>query len=182
MNYTNVDYNSPFGILTRVWGPIQWQFLHMMSFNYPVMPTNDDKMHYYNYVESLKYILPCRSCRENIEKNLKTVNFNMAKMKNRDTFSRFIYNLHNIVNVMLGKKNYLTYEEVRDRYELFRATCSQETATTESGCIIPVNKIKSRCVIHIVPLTKSVESFAIDKRCLPKQLKSKKISKKISKK
>ena len=44
-------------------------------------------------------------------------------LKNRDTFSRYIYNLHELVNKMLKKKSGLTYADVRKRYEHFRARC-----------------------------------------------------------
>lgn len=180
MNYTQADYDSPFGILVSVWGPIQWQFMHMISFNYPVHPSEAEKKYYYDYINTLQHVLPCRSCRENIIHNLKTANFSIAVMKNRDTFSRFVYKLHNIVNVMLGRKVYLTYEQVRDRYSLFRASCSVET-TIENGCVIPLNNIKSRCIINIVPQSRVRESFVIDKQCLPRKV-SRKSSKKTSRK
>jgi hypothetical protein len=33
--YTEEDYKSGDGMLTTVWGPGLWHFLHTMSFNYP---------------------------------------------------------------------------------------------------------------------------------------------------
>ena len=45
-------------------------------------------------------------------------------MRNRETFSNYVFNLHNHINEMLGKKNVLTFEEVRERYENFRSRCS----------------------------------------------------------
>ena len=33
------DYESNDGMLTTVWGPPMWHYLHTMSFNYPVKPT-----------------------------------------------------------------------------------------------------------------------------------------------
>lgn len=183
MNYTEKDYQSPMGINTRVWGPILWQFLHMISFNYPVHPTDQDKKYYYNYITNLQNILPCRSCRDNLTNNLKAAGFGMDKFENRATFSRFIYDLHNVVNKCLGKKPYLTYEKIRDIYEMFRANCAPSVSKIETGCSVPVNKIKSRCVVNIVPLTKSKESFAIDKRCMPTKSKpEKKKSKKLQRK
>ena len=41
--FTKTDYNSGDGMLTSVWGPAQWHFLHTMSFNYPVEPTIEEK-------------------------------------------------------------------------------------------------------------------------------------------
>ena len=41
--YNKKDYNSEQGMLTSVWGPSLWHFLHVMSFNYPVKPTKIQK-------------------------------------------------------------------------------------------------------------------------------------------
>ena len=45
-------------------------------------------------------------------------------MENRDKFSRYIYNLHETVNKMLGKQSGLSYCDVRERYEHFRSRCT----------------------------------------------------------
>jgi hypothetical protein len=50
----------------------------------------------------------------------------MKYMKNRDTFSRYIYNLHDVIYAMLKKKSNLTYCDVRERYEHFRSRCTEE--------------------------------------------------------
>jgi hypothetical protein len=42
-------------------------------------------------------------------------------MKNRESFSRYVYELHELVNKMLNKKSGLKYCDVRERYEHFRA-------------------------------------------------------------
>ena len=41
--FTKKNYMSGDGMLTAVWGPSMWHYLHTMSFNYPVNPTEDDK-------------------------------------------------------------------------------------------------------------------------------------------
>ena len=43
------DFISGDGMLTSVWGPSMWHYLHTMSFNYPVNPTEDDKKNYMNF-------------------------------------------------------------------------------------------------------------------------------------
>jgi len=118
------DYDSGDGMLTSVWGPGMWHFLHTTSFNYPVSPTPQDKMHYRNFILSLQHILPCKYCRMNLHNNFKTFPLQMCHMKNRDTFSRYIYRLHEIVNKMLGKSSKLSYCDVRERYEHFRSRCT----------------------------------------------------------
>ena len=124
-------------MLTSVWGPSMWHYLHTMSFNYPVNPTLKEKCHYMKFVKSLKYTLPCKYCRKNLRTNFKSMPLTMKEMKNRDTFSRYIYGLHELVNKMLGKKSGLTYCQVRERYEHFRARC-----TIDKPKIFKVIKIK----------------------------------------
>ena len=63
-------------------------------------------MNYMNFIHSLKFILPCKYCRINLKRNLKETGFSIKCMKNRETFSMFIFNLHNHINEMLGKKMY----------------------------------------------------------------------------
>ena len=121
--FTDRDYNSNDGMITYIWGPPLWHTLHTISFNYPVNPTNDEKKHYYKFFSNLNNVLPCGICRTNLKNNLKLVPFTKDTVKNRNTLSRWVYNLHEVVNKMLGKKNKLSYEDVRDRYEQFRARC-----------------------------------------------------------
>lgn len=178
LHFTSKDYNGGNGFNTKIWGPMVWSFLHMISFNYPVHPTEEDKENYHNYLMSLKNVLCCSACRDNYEKNLRDANYNKSKFKNRESFSLFIYDLHNQVNKMLGKPKYLTYEAIRDRYEIFRAKCVDGVPVIprkdiERGCTMPINNIKSQCVISIVPFEKNRDTFTIHKHCNP-QPKNKK--------
>ena len=176
--YSTSDYKSPSGMLTRVWGPSLWFFLHTISFNYPVHPTKEQKKHYRNFISNIQYILPCRYCRENLKKNLKKLPLRQKDLKNRDTFSRWMYHLHELVNKMLHKKSGLKYNAVRERYEHFRARCTEKkkkkcikvkkrkTRKKENGCVVPLYGKKSKCVIQIVPQEKKCKTIQIDKKCI----------------
>ena len=176
--FTKKDYNAGDGMLTSVWGPPMWHYLHTMSFNYPVNPTPEDKTHYRNFVLNLKYVLPCKYCRMNLKTNLKTLPLNMSHMESRDTFSRYIYNLHELVNKLLKKTSNLSYCDVRERYEHFRARCTEEkpnifkvlkTKTlkkSEKGCTEPLYGKKSKCVLNIVPQDDKGTTIQIDKKCI----------------
>jgi hypothetical protein len=155
------DYSSGDGFLTSVWGPATWLLLHTISFNYPIEPTEKQKSQYMKFILSLRHVLPCRYCRENLSKHLKSISIN--DMKNRDTFSRFIYKLHEKVNKMLGKKSGLSYCDVREQYEHFRARC---TKTEKKGCTNPLYGKKSKCIIKIVPQDSKEKTFTMDKQCL----------------
>ena len=107
-----------------------------------------------------------------------------------DTFSRYIYNLHELVNKLLKKKSNLSYCDVRERYEHFRARCTDEHTestkdinkstndpktnypktnypkTNEKGCTEPLYGKKSKCVLNIVPKEEKVPTFQVDKECI----------------
>lgn len=167
--FNDSDYLSGDGMLTSVWGPPMWHILHTTSFNYPVNPTEEQKKHYFDFYSNLKNILPCKYCRDNLTNNLKKLPMTMSVFKNRDTLSRYIYNLHEIVNTMLGKSSGLSFEDVRDRYEHFRARCIENPKKlkehTENGCTEPLYGIKSKCVLNIVPKDNRLKSFKIDPKC-----------------
>lgn len=142
-----MNNNASNGMMSKVWGPTLWHSLHIISFNYPLEPTKVQKKQYYNFLISLQYILPCKYCRDNLVKNFKKAKFNKEIFKNRTNFSKFIYNLHNIVNVSLGKKTYKNYEEVSFFYEKFRASCDKN----KKKCKNPLNgNIKYKTKIDII--------------------------------
>ena len=99
-------------------------------------------------------------------------------MESRDAFSRYVYRLHETVNKMLGKKSGLSFCDVRERYEHFRARCTQEepklfnfkkktgTRRREKGCTEPLYGKKAKCVIKIVPQETRCKTMQIDSKCV----------------
>ena len=175
--YNKKDFISGDGMLTYVWGPALWHYLHTMSFNYPINPTMAEKKNYRDFIISLKNVLPCKYCRENLKKNFKAHPLMMCHMKNRDTFSRYIYKLHEIINKMLGKKSGLSYCDVRERYEHFRARCikdkkfkfKKKRKKREKGCTDPLYGKKAKCIMKIVPYDQKCKTLHIDKQCIKRR-------------
>ena len=167
------DFNSGDGMLTAVWGPGAWHYLHTVSFNYPVCPTGADKKNYAALIDNLRNTLPCRYCRENVARNLKHNPLRPCHLKDRESYSRYVYQLHETVNKMLGKKSGLTYCDVRERYEHFRARCAVDKPAMlpragkkkESGCTEPLYGQKAKCVIKVVPQTEKCKIMTIDNSC-----------------
>ena len=178
--YKKTDYNSGDGMMTSVWGPSMWHVLHTMSFNYPIEPTKEQRQKYRDFVLSLKWTLPCKYCRINLKNNFRVLPLTMDCMKNRDTFSRYIYRLHELVNKMLKKKSGLTYCDVRERYEHFRSRCNNTETNKriidmsktlkngkgkhkkESGCVNPLYGKKTKCILKIVPKTLKCKTFQVN--------------------
>ena len=49
------------------WGPGGWDFLHSITFNYPLEPTENDKKIYSDFFKSIGNILPCKYCRDSFK-------------------------------------------------------------------------------------------------------------------
>lgn len=176
--FTHKDYNCSNGFSTSIFGPPIWFILHIISFNYPVNPTNEDKVNYKNWLLSFQYVLPCIYCRNNFQNNLIKSNFNEKVFTNRNTFSKFIYTLHNNVNEMLGKNIKISYEEVRDKYENFRSRCSEEELIVDNNikekkCESSLYGIRSRSTIRIVPKTIKSQGLYVDPKCKTKKMNKK---------
>jgi hypothetical protein len=175
--YNLKDYKSGDGMLTSVWGPSLWHYLHTMSFNYPINPTVQDKKHYKEFILALKYVLPCKYCRINLKDNLKNIPLTKKALKNRRNFSKWLYCLHEHVNKMLKKKSGLSYCDVRDRYENFRARCTKKEikkrlnikknkkkkTKKEKGCIDPLYGKKTKCILRIIPKEVKTPTLKITK-------------------
>ena len=174
--YNYEHYSSGDGMLTSVWGPSLWHVLHTISFNYPIEPSDEQKVQYRNFILQLQHVLPCKYCRINLVKNFHDLPLHMEYMENRETFSKYVYDLHELINKMLKKKSGLSYDDVRERYEHFRARCSSKKKTRKlvgkgkklhkNGCTDPISTIKSKGVVQIVPITHKCPSLNIDNRCM----------------
>ena len=176
--FSKNDYISGDGMVTATWGPAIWHYLHTISFNYPNNPSKLNKNKYKQVIFNLQYTLPCKYCRINLTNNFKKFPLKNEIFNNRESFSRYIYNLHELINKMLGKKSNLTYCQVRDRYENFRSRCSIEKPkifnftkkTKEKGCTTALYGNKAKCILNFVPANKKCKTMKIDKKCLKKKI------------
>ena len=178
--FSKKELNSGDGMLTTVWGPSLWHYLHILSFNFPTKPTSIQKKKHLEFIKNLQYTLPCKYCRINLRKNFKILKPNKNIVESRETFSRYVYNLHELINSMLNKKSNLTYNQVRQRYEHFRARCTKKnikdkifknkiikkTIKKEKGCTTPYYGKKSKCIIKIVPQENKCNTFQMDNKCM----------------
>ena len=165
--FSQKNYDSNDGMMTSIWGPSFWHILHTISFNYPINPTEDQIKYHYKFFKNLKNILPCKYCRDNLVKNYKILPLNPNIFFSRDSLSKYVYNLHELINNMLNKKSGLSFEDVRDRYEQFRSRCliNPNEKNKENGCVESLYGIKSKCVLNILPNDSKIKSFKIDPKC-----------------
>ena len=133
---TNNEENN--GLITKLWGGSGWEFLHSITFGYPVQPTEENKRDYFNFFMNTGYVLPCVHCRDSYLEFVKTDDtiLDEAALESRDSLTRWLYRLHERVNKKLGVDYYVTFDEIADKYNCFRAKCIK----TGTGCVTPLNR------------------------------------------
>ena len=158
------------GLMTRLWGPSGWLFLHCVSFGYPykIDPTNPEHIEkqndYYRFFYYLGKVMPCKYCR-NSYMEFFTKTSPMSNLGTRKEFTKWLYDIHNMVNDKLGvpKCEIPTFEEVEEKYQSFRASCSplttaQRNSNSVKGCTVPADGKSKRSVIKVVEFEKTPET------------------------
>jgi hypothetical protein len=146
--YTNRDIDINNGLITKIWGPALWIGEHSISFGYPLNPTDEEKLAYKKHFESLADVLPCIYCRNSYKEFISSgdTQLNDAVLENRTTLTKWLYRIHNLVNEKLGVDYGVTYDDVVNKYESFRARCIHHTDHNHKdenskaiGCIVPLD-------------------------------------------
>ncbi|KAI6204926.1 Sulfhydryl oxidase [Aphelenchoides besseyi] len=84
-------------------GRSTWNLLHTMAAYYPEKPTNEEQQSMKQTVESLSKTYPCPHCAEDFRKDLVE---NPIELKDRNVLSKWMCEMHNRVNVKLGKETF----------------------------------------------------------------------------
>jgi len=130
--------NKNNGLITKIWGPCAWEFFHCATFGYPLEPTEEQKQQYKNFFIVIGFVLPCKYCRDSYTEFINSDPDCILKdsdLENRDALTRWAFRLHNRVNKKLGLTYNLTYEDMCEKFESYRAKCMPN----ENGCNMPLN-------------------------------------------
>jgi len=90
-------------MLPEIWGRYAWNFIHLVTLDYPMNPSADDKQYYKEFFTTLMHVLPCEKCRLNLYKNLKKLPLSESVMSSRLNLVKWGIDLHNMVNYHTGK-------------------------------------------------------------------------------
>lgn len=150
------------GLMTRLWGPSGWLFLHCVSFGYPykIDPTNPEHLEkqndYYRFFYYLGKVLPCKYCRVSYMEFFSKMS-PMNHLGSRKELTKWFYDVHEMVNNKLGVPacERPTFEEVEERYQSFRASCKPLTDKERNdksgkGCVAPADGKPKRSVLKVV--------------------------------
>lgn len=86
-----------------VWGPHGWIFLHSITMAYPEDPSDEDKRRMINFFESVKYVLPCTTCSNNLRKHMSSIPLTEKALSSQKNLMKWLVNIHNKVNDETGK-------------------------------------------------------------------------------
>ena len=100
----------------NIWGPQLWFSLHIITFNYPNNPTNNDKLNYKNFFNSLANVIPCTYCKHNFKIHMKKLPLINA-LQNKNTLIKWLFDIHNLTNKHLNKKIF-SYQEFMNKYKI----------------------------------------------------------------
>ena len=89
----------------------------------------------------------------------------MSQLGTRKEFTKWLYDIHNMVNKKLGvpECEIPTFEEIEEKYQSFRASCSpltkeQRNNNAVKGCTVPADGKSKRSVIKVVEFDKKPET------------------------
>ena len=166
------------GMMTKVWGPPGWLFLHCITFGYPFnldeTKTIDfqKRNDYKNFFYYLGKVLPCRYCRESYDEYFKELPIDNF-LNNRRDLCLWLYKLHNKVNNKLGVPDcdIPKFKDVQNRYESYRAKCKKTTKEEREeklakGCITPKDGIKKKSYLEVVNCKNDKDYILIKKTYL----------------
>ena len=107
------------------WGPGGWDFLHSITFNYP-LEDEVESVHLENYrdfFKSLGNMLPCKYCRESYLIYYKYIPIDKF-LDSREGVVYWLYKIHELINEKIFKPN-ASLEDIVRKYEDMRAKCGK---------------------------------------------------------
>jgi len=140
-----------------IWGPHAWIFLHDITFDYPIKPTDTDKSDMKNFIYALANVLPCRSCRANFKLHLTELPLTDEVLSTRANLVKWMIDIHNRVNKSKGyeEKTYPAALECICNIQISNSSASTDDTSERNDilCILdtapqmtPTCPSCSRCV------------------------------------
>ncbi len=131
------------------WGPIFWHTIHITALGYPVAPTYADKKAAKEFYESLMHLIPCPMCRNHYREHLTTSPISPS-LDTRDDLLSWTVDLHNKVNIMLGKSGDYTIANVIAFYKKLGSLGRSPIWTPEDFHTIQMQSIGIGATIALV--------------------------------
>ena len=159
-----MDDSSNNGIMTKVWGPAGWLFLHSITMSYPTNIDKNNSEHISRMNSTKDFfillgdVLPCKYCRDSYKKFITSYPIDNF-LDSRRNLAKWLYDIHNLVNDKLGVPpcEIPSFENFYNKYESYRASCHKTTKdqrlkNLEKGCVHSKYGVPKKCVINIIDI------------------------------
>ena len=116
--------------MSAFWGTPTWIFLHTFAEKINESFFINNKIKVLKMVKMICSILPCPVCRRDANEFMKKVN--LSNLKNKADLKMMLFYFHNMVNVRLGKPNFLLSQydyqnkSLEESFKKFQETFSKK--------------------------------------------------------
>ena len=143
------------GLMTKIWGPPGWLFLHSVTMGYPEAIDINNPEHVIKkenmklFFTSLGHTLPCELCCKSYREFIQELPLTDVVLSSRRHLAKWFYDIHNKVNEKLDvdSSDIPTFETFYNRYDMYRAKCGGQKVL---GCVKSSDNIKKQSIIQIV--------------------------------
>lgn len=99
----------------NVWGPHYWFFLFTIALSYPTHVNSVTKRKYYDFIQNMPLFIPNPKIGNKFSNLLDKYPVS-PYLDNRESFVRWVFFIHNKINVILSKPE-ITFEEAIQKYQ-----------------------------------------------------------------
>ncbi len=100
------------------WAPLTWYVFHKLAHDFDIQEAENEeyKKHYLEFFNSMKTIIPCKTCRNHFIENTNIEENKIENNINGEKIFAWTVRLHNLVNSMNKKKTF-SIEEAKKLYK-----------------------------------------------------------------
>jgi hypothetical protein len=102
----------------KIWGPHFWFVLHTIALNYPLHPNETSKKKYYDFIQNLPIFIPISDMGNSFSRLLDKYPV-IPYLDSRDSFIKWMYFIHNQVNLSLKLPEKSFPETLQEYYKLY---------------------------------------------------------------
>jgi len=103
----------------KVWGPLYWKFLYTVALTYPNHPNDITKRKYYDLIMNFPLFLPNENMGNTFSKFLDNYP-PQCYLSTKESLIKWVWFIHNKMNIFLGKKEIGYYEAMNNFYEDYK--------------------------------------------------------------
>ena len=104
----------------NIWGPIYWKFLYTIALSYPNNPNEITKRKYFDLLMNFPLFLPNENMGNTFSRFLDSYP-PQAYLSTKESLIKWVWFIHNKINIFLGKQEISYYEAMDKFYEDYKA-------------------------------------------------------------